>query len=176
VKFAETSLDGVVVVECTPSTDERGSFMRTFDASLWREHGLDPAVVQTSVSRNTRRGTLRGLHFQAEPHAEPKLVRCSRGAIFDVAVDLRRDSPTYCGWYGLELTSENGLMLQIAPGFAHGFLTLADDTEVAYQIATAYEPSAGRGVRWDDPAFAVDWPLEPIVISERDATYPDFAP
>jgi dTDP-4-dehydrorhamnose 3,5-epimerase len=173
--FQETELDGVVVVELERVSDERGTFARTFDASEWSERGLSSMVLQCSVSSNPARGTLRGLHFQEEPHAEAKLVRCSRGAIYDVAVDLRRDSPTFCRWIGFELTAENGRMLHIAEGLAHGFLTLSDDVDVEYQISNAYVPEAARGVRWDDPVFGIEWPAPPTVISERDRTFADFA-
>lgn len=150
--------------------DERGFFARTYDAAE-----LGP-VVQMSTSFNARAGTLRGLHFQADPHGEDKLVRCTRGAIFDVAVDLRAGSPTLHRWFGAELSEENGVALWIPKGFAHGFLTLADDTEVVYQMSAFYAPEAARGLRWDDPAFAIRWPGPVRVISERDAGYPDFNP
>jgi dTDP-4-dehydrorhamnose 3,5-epimerase len=173
--FHETELEGVVIVELERVTDERGSFARTFDADEWKRQGLAPSVLQCSVSSNPAPGTLRGLHYQEEPHAEAKLVRCARGAIYDVAVDLRRDSPTFCRWVGVELSEENGRMLHIAEGLAHGFLTLTPDAEVVYQISTAYNPEAAAGVRFDDPAFAIEWPAPPLVISERDRTYPDFS-
>lgn len=159
--------------------DERGWFARTFDAEVFAAHGLDPAVVQCNVSYNARAGTLRGMHFQADPHGEDKLVRCQRGALFDVIVDLRADSATRGQWFGVELTPENGRSLFIPKGFAHGFQTLADDTEVHYQMSTPYVPGAGDGVRWDDPAFGIEWPPAPAggrIISERDAAYPDHAP
>jgi dTDP-4-dehydrorhamnose 3,5-epimerase len=174
MKFRETELAGVVIVELERVMDGRGTFARTFDANEWSERGLSPSILQCSVSSNPARGTLRGMHFQENPYAESKLVRCSRGAIYDVAVDLRRDSPSFCRWVGVELSEENGRMLHIAEGLAHGFLTLAADTEVAYQISSAYVPQAARGVRWDDPAFGIDWPSPPVVISERDRTFPDF--
>jgi len=176
VIFEDTGLEGLVVVELERVPDERGSFARTFDAAEWAARSLDPRVAQCSVSRNHRRGTLRGLHYQAHPHEEVKLVRCSRGAIFDVAVDVRPASPTYCAWYGTELSDENGRMLYVPAGFAHGFVTLADATQVEYQISTAYVASHARGARWDDPAFGIRWPVAPEVMSERDRTYPDFAP
>lgn len=171
-----TELADLVLVELEPAADERGSFTRTFDAALWQEHGLPSEVVQCSVSRNRRRGTLRGLHFQEEPHGETKLVRCSRGAIFDVVVDLRRSSPTYCRWFGQELSERNDLMLVVPRGFAHGFLTLEDASEVHYQMSTPFVPEAARGVRWNDSAFGIVWPFAPDVISERDQTLPDFTP
>jgi dTDP-4-dehydrorhamnose 3,5-epimerase len=172
--FVETGLERLVVVESIERVDERGSFIRTFDADQWHEEGLASRVVQCSLSRNTRRRTLRGMHYQELPHGEAKLVRCSRGAIFDVAVDLRRDSPTFRRWFGIELTESNGRMLHIPEQFAHGFLTLADDTEVAYQMSAIYAPDYARGVRWDDPAFGIEWPALPEVMSERDRQYPDF--
>jgi len=135
---------------------------------------MSSRVVQCNLSRNLARGTLRGLHHQAAPHEEAKLVRCSRGTIFDVAVDLRPDSPTFRDWFGQELSTENGRMLFVPEGLAHGFITLTDDSEVLYQMSEPYEASAARGVRWDDPAFAIEWPLEPVMISERDRTFPDF--
>jgi dTDP-4-dehydrorhamnose 3,5-epimerase len=165
-----TPLEGVLVVEPERLPDERGWFARTYDVA-----DLAP-VVQMSTSFNARAGTLRGLHFQADPHGEDKLVRCTRGAVFDVAVDLRSGSPTLHRWFGVELSEENGVALWIPKGFAHGFQTLADDTEVLYAMSTPYVPGAGRGVRWDDPAFGIEWPQPPAsgrVMSERDATYPD---
>jgi dTDP-4-dehydrorhamnose 3,5-epimerase len=162
-----------------PIGDERGWFARTFDAEAFAAGGLEPAVAQSSVSHNERAGTLRGLHFQRDPHAEDKLVRCQRGAMFDVIVDLRPGSPTRGEWFGLELTPQNGRSLYVPKGFAHGFQTLVEDTEVHYQISTAYVPGAGDGVRWDDPAFGIAWPPAPPggrTISERDRAYPDFGP
>lgn len=135
---------------------------------------MSPHVRQCSLSRNVSRGTLRGMHYQAPPHGECKLVRCSRGAIFDVAVDLRPESPTFRRWYGIELSDENDTMLYIPEGFAHGFLTLTDSSEVLYQISVAYAPDHARGVRWNDAAFAIAWPEQPRVLSERDRSFPDF--
>ena len=175
--FTETPLAGAWTIQPTPLEDERGSFMRVFDAELWREHGLEPAVVQCSVSFNTRRGTLRGLHFQASPYGEAKLVRCARGAIYDVIVDLREASPTYCRWFGVELTESNRTMLYVPLGLAHGFQTLADASEVHYQMSQTHVETHGRGVRWDDPAFGIEWPrTDERVMSERDRTYADFRP
>jgi dTDP-4-dehydrorhamnose 3,5-epimerase len=179
VRFAETPLDGLWLVELELLGDERGWFARTFDAREFAERGLDPAVVQCNASFNAEVDTLRGMHFQAPPHGEPKLVRCVAGAIFDVAIDLRPGSPTFCRWYGAELSEANDRMLFIPAGFAHGYQTLRTDTQLLYQMGHEYVPDAGRGVRWDDPAFAIAWP-EPVssrrTISERDASYPDFAP
>jgi dTDP-4-dehydrorhamnose 3,5-epimerase len=172
--FRETDLDGVVVVELDLSVDERGSFARTFDVDEWRNRGLCPDVSQCSVSRNADRGTLRGMHYQAEPYGEHKLVRCSRGAIFDVALDLRPESETFCSWVGVELSEGSDTMLHIPAGCAHGFVTLAAGTEVLYQISTPYMPSHARGVRWDDPGFDIRWPVTPTTMSERDRSYPDF--
>ncbi len=173
--FRETGLDGLVVVELEPSEDVRGSFAPTFDAAEWERRGLSAEVAQSGISTNSRRGTLRGLHFQREPDAQAKLVRCSRGAVFDVGVDIRPDSPTYRQWFGTELSADNGRMLHVAEGFAHGFLTLADESEVVYQMSAPYTPEAEGGIRWDDPGIDVDWPATPVVLSDRDRDYPDYA-
>jgi dTDP-4-dehydrorhamnose 3,5-epimerase len=170
MRLVETSLQGVLLVELEHLGDERGYFARTYDAAE-----MSP-IVQMSTSFNVRAGTLRGLHFQREPHGESKLVRCTRGAIFDVAVDLRPGSPTLHEWFSVELSAGNGRALLIAPGFAHGFQTLADDSEVLYAMDAPYVGEAASGVRWDDPAFAIDWPDPPPggrTMSERDAAYPD---
>ena len=156
--------------------DDRGFFARTYCREEFAAHGLNPDLAQCSVSFNLARGTLRGMHFQAAPHEEDKLVRCTQGAIYDVLVDLRPASPTFKRWLGAELSAENRRSLYIPAGLAHGFLTATPNAEVYYQISTPYHPDSARGVRWDDPAFGIEWPEEPIVISERDANYPDFAP
>lgn len=177
MRFTQTPLTGVWVIELDLLGDERGWFARTFDAEEFAARGLNPTVAQCNASFNAKRDTLRGMHYQADPHGESKLVRCVRGAIFDVALDLRADSPTYRGWHGVELSAENRLAFYIPAGIAHGFQTLDEDCEVLYQMGTLYMPESARGVRWDDPAFAIEWP-EPRgkrVIAERDATYPDFA-
>jgi dTDP-4-dehydrorhamnose 3,5-epimerase len=178
MQFLQTPLPGAWVVELELLGDERGWFARTFDAEEFRARGLNDAVVQCNASFNARSGTLRGMHYQAEPHGESKLVRCVRGAIFDVAVDLRPGSPTRCRWHGVELSAQNRRALYIPAGLAHGFQTLTDDCEVLYQMGHHYVPEAARGVRWDDPAFAIEWPQPPAerVISEKDRAYPDFAP
>jgi dTDP-4-dehydrorhamnose 3,5-epimerase len=177
MKLEPTPLPGAYVVRLERLADERGWFARTYDPEPLREAGIDPTDVQCSVSFNARAGTLRGMHFQEAPHAEDKLVRCTRGAVYDVIVDLRRESSTYCRWFAVELTPDNGLELLVPKGFAHGFLTLADDTEVHYQMSYPFVPGAGRGVRWDDPAFGIEWPAAAErVMSERDASYPDFRP
>jgi len=173
----ETPIVGAFVAEVEPARDDRGLFARTFDRELFAARGLAADVVQSSVSYNVRAGTLRGLHYQADPHGEEKLVRCVRGAIHDVIVDLRPDSPTYCGWFGLDLDEESRRALYIPKGIAHGFQTLADASEVLYQMSTAYVPEAARGVRWDDPAFGVRWPdAVERTMSDRDRSYPDFTP
>jgi dTDP-4-dehydrorhamnose 3,5-epimerase len=173
-----TRIAGAYAVEVAPARDERGLFARTFDRDALAEHGLAADVVQASVSFNARAGTLRGLHYQAEPHGEDKLVRCVRGAVHDVIVDLRPDSPTYCEWLGLELDDESRNALYVPRGCAHGFQTLTDGAELLYMMTTPYVPEAARGVRWDDPAFGIAWPEPPgpRVMSERDRAYPDFTP
>lgn len=174
--FTETRLAGTYAVELEKHEDERGYFARIFGADEFERAGLNPAIAQCSTSFNRLAGTVRGMHFQAHPHEECKLVRCTRGAIFDVALDLRKGSPTYLEWVGFELPAENGRMLYIPEGLAHGFQALADETEVAYQISQPYIPSHARGVRWNDPAFGIEWPLAVTTISERDQNYPDFSP
>jgi dTDP-4-dehydrorhamnose 3,5-epimerase len=176
MRFNQTPLPGAWVIELDLLGDERGWFARSFDAAEFQERGLSPAVVQCNASFNARAGTVRGMHYQADPHGEPKLIRCVRGAIFDVAVDLRPDSPAYRRWHGVELSAENKLAFYIPIGLAHGFQTLTDSCEVLYQMGSAYVPDAARGVRWDDPAFAIEWPEYPgeRTISEKDRAYPDF--
>ena len=176
MRFVQTPLPGAWVIELEQIDDERGWFARTFDAEEFAAHGLNPAVAQCNVSLNLRRDTLRGMHYQAEPHGESKLVRCVRGAIFDVAVDVRPGSATCRRWHAAQLSAENRLAFYIPAGLAHGFQTLTDNAEVLYQMGDPYVPEAARGVRWDDPAFAIDWP-EPLgerTISERDRAFPDF--
>jgi dTDP-4-dehydrorhamnose 3,5-epimerase len=177
MRFLETPLAGVCVIELDRLTDERGWFARSFDAEEFAARGMNPAVVECNTSFNARRGTVRGMHYQAEPHGESKLVRCIRGAVFDVALDLRDGSPTRLAWHGVELTEDNRRALYIPAGLAHGFQSLSDDSELLYLMGNAYVPDATRGVRWDDPAFAIEWPAAdgPRIVSERDASYPDFA-
>jgi dTDP-4-dehydrorhamnose 3,5-epimerase len=174
MRFLPTEIPGAFLIEPERFADERGWFARTWAAEELAERGLEPGVVQCSASFNPRRGTLRGLHFQLPPFAEVKIVRCTRGAIFDVAVDLRPDSPTFRCWIGAELTPENGRALYIPRGFAHGMLTLADATEVSYQISAPYSPVHARGVRYDDPAFGIAWPGRVALIAPRDRDYPDL--
>jgi dTDP-4-dehydrorhamnose 3,5-epimerase len=175
MRFTELSLSGLFLIEPELLQDERGFFARTWCQSEFAEHGLNPQLVQCNVSFNHRQGTLRGLHYQAAPHAEDKLIRCTRGRIFDVAVDLRSESPTYLHWFGIELTQDNLRMLYIPRGFAHGFQTMVDQSEVFYQMSQAYHPASAQGVRWNDPAFGIDWPpTSQRIISQRDRNYPDF--
>ena len=175
MRFIETAIPGVWVVEPEPMPDERGFFARLFSRDEFEARGLNPALAQSSVSFNAKRGTLRGMHWQAAPHAEAKLVRCTRGAIFDVALDLRERSASRLRWHGVELSADNRRMLYIPEGFAHGFLTLEDHTNVFYLMSEFYAPEYARGFRWDDPAFKISWPDTPEVISERDASYADFS-
>ncbi len=174
MRLSPTTLPDVLLVEVTALSDERGLFARTYDEALFARSGLPTRWPQCNTSWNRHRGTLRGLHYQAEPHGEPKLVRCTRGRVFDVAVDLRPASPDFRRWVGIELSAEARDALYIPAGFAHGFLTLEDDCEVFYQMGENYVPELARGVRWNDPAFAIVWPAVPAVLSERDAAYPDF--
>jgi len=167
-----TVLPGAFILEPQPHADERGLFARTYGEREFRELGLEPCGRQWSVSYNKRRGTLRGLHYQADPHGETKLVRCVIGAVWDVIVDLRPDSPTRGKWAGVELTQANRLALYIPKGFAHGFQTLADDSELLYGITPDYVPEAARGIRWDDPGVSIAWRLPPVNLSPRDAALP----
>jgi dTDP-4-dehydrorhamnose 3,5-epimerase len=170
--FTETELKGVFVIRPELIEDERGFFSRTWAPEEFAGRGLNPVVAQCNISYNRRRGTVRGMHFQAAPHEEAKLVRCTRGAIYDVAVDLREDSPTYLKWTAVELNERNRLMFYIPEGFAHGYQTLEDDTELSYQVSEYYHPESARGLRWDDPALGIEWPLEVTIISDRDQQHP----
>lgn len=172
--FTETPLPGAFVVELEKRMDERGFFARTFCVDEFKTHGLNPNLVQCSAAFNLRRGTLRGFHWQAPPKAEDKVVRVTRGAIHDVIVDLRSDSPTYLQHVAVELTADNGRMLYIPKGFAHGLQTLADDTEVFYQMSEFFAPECSRGARWNDSAFGVEWPLPNPIMNERDRNWDDF--
>jgi dTDP-4-dehydrorhamnose 3,5-epimerase len=174
--FHKTKLPGVVEIEMDLQQDERGFFARSWCEKEFQEHGLNPRVVQCNVSFNERKGTLRGVHYQAEPDQEAKLVRCTRGGLYDVAVDLRPQSATFMQWVGTELTAANRRALYVPEGCAHGFLTLEDKTEVFYQMSEFYHPEAARGVRWNDPAFRIVWPGTVEVISDRDRMHPDFEP
>jgi dTDP-4-dehydrorhamnose 3,5-epimerase len=172
--FTETPLPGAYAIDPERIADERGFFARMFEPREFEAHGLNPRVAQCSLSFNPRRGTLRGMHYQRAPFEEAKLVRCTRGAIHDVIIDLRPGSRTFRGHFGIALDAESRRMLYIPEGFAHGFLTLTDDAEVSYQMSQIYSPAHAAGVRWDDPAFGIVWPGTVAVIAERDRTYPDF--
>ena len=172
MRFVQTELAGAWLIELTPVYDDRGSFTRTFCEKEMAEHSLVSRFVQHSRSRSAQRGTLRGMHFQRPPHGEVKIVSCTRGAIVDVALDLRPDSPTRYKWVMFELTPENNRQLYIPEGFAHGFQTLTADAEVSYLISQFYSPSSAAGARHDDPAFAIEWPLEPVGLSEKDRAWP----
>jgi dTDP-4-dehydrorhamnose 3,5-epimerase len=170
--FTPSPLAGVYVIDIERRIDERGFFARTYCAQEFAEQGLGPELRQCSVSCNPHKGTLRGMHYQGAPHEEHKLVRCTAGVIYDVIVDIRPASPTYRRWFGAELSADNRRALFIPPGCAHGFLSLTDHTEVYYMISVAYAPDFSRGVRWNDPAFAIEWPFTPTTLSSRDAAYP----
>ncbi len=172
MRFAESELQGAWIIELEPFEDDRGSFARFFCENEFRAHGLETRFVQHSVSRNNRAGTLRGMHFQASPREETKLVTCIRGAVHDVIIDLRPGSPTFHRWISVELTDQNRLQLYIPKGFAHGFQTLVDDSEVMYLISEFYDPRASDGVSYDDPAFEIPWPLPISAISDKDKRWP----
>jgi len=176
VIFHETGLPGAYLIELERREDERGFFARTYCAEEFAAHGLKPTVVQANLSYNHRAGTLRGMHYQVPPAAETKLVRCTAGAVHDVIVDLRPDSPTYLKHFGVLLTAENRLALYVPELFAHGYLTLTDGAEVVYQVGEFYTPGAERGIRYDDPALAIPWPREVEVISAKDSSWPPFQP
>ena len=174
--FSETDLPGAFVVDLEKREDERGFFARSFCVREFEAYGLDPFIAQCNISYNRHAGTLRGMHYQSYPAAETKMVRCTRGRIYDVIVDLRPDSPTYCRWQSFELSEDNYRALYIPEGFAHGFQTLEDKTDVLYQMSEYYAPDCARGVRFDDPAFGIKWPVEHRIISEKDCSYEDFKP
>jgi dTDP-4-dehydrorhamnose 3,5-epimerase len=174
VKFQRLPLDGAFSVVTEAHDDERGSFARIWSSAAFAELGLAPQLAETSLSKTSRRGTLRGLHYQVPPHAEAKLVTCLRGTMWDVIVDLRPDSHSYRQWHGSELDASRRGSVYVPEGCAHGFIALSDDVLVIYQISSAYDPPSTRGVRWNDPAFAIRWPIEPSMISERDRSYPAY--
>jgi dTDP-4-dehydrorhamnose 3,5-epimerase len=174
MEFVPLAIANAYLVVLQPHVDERGYFARAWDSEELRERGLASRIAQSSLSHNRRRGTLRGLHYQAAPHEEAKFVTCVRGAIWDVIADLRQDSPTFLQWHGEELSADNLHGLYIPEGCAHGFLTRLDDSTVLYQISTPFEPEGARGVRWNDPAFGIEWPDSPTLISDRDSSYLDF--
>jgi dTDP-4-dehydrorhamnose 3,5-epimerase len=174
VIFRESPLRGCFVIEPEAIRDERGFFARSWCRAEAERYGLVPDVAQCNISFNDSKGTLRGMHYQAEPHPEAKLVRCTRGSLYDVVVDLRGDSPTFRQWFAVDLTADDHRMVYVPAGMAHGFQTLEDGTEVFYQMSTAYVAELARGVRWNDPAFAITWPLPNPILSERDRSYPDW--
>jgi len=172
--FLETKLPGLFEIHIDARPDDRGFFARTWCQEEFTSRGLSGKVVQCSMSFSSRRGTLRGLHYQVAPHQETKLIHCTRGAIYDVVLDLREESPTYKDWFAVTLTAEKHNMIYVPEGFAHGFLTLEDGCEVSYQMSESWNAESARGVRWDDPAFRIQWPAKVEMISERDRSYPDF--
>jgi dTDP-4-dehydrorhamnose 3,5-epimerase len=174
MRFREITPFEAIIIEPDPVSDERGLFARLFDADVFRARGLPVEFVQASTSFNVRRGTLRGLHYQAKPHAEAKLLRCTAGAMFDVIVDIRHGSATFGQWRSVELSEENRFTLYVPPGFAHGFETLVDGTEISYQMTVPYAADAERGIIWNDPDLAITWPMSPSVISDRDRALSPF--
>jgi dTDP-4-dehydrorhamnose 3,5-epimerase len=175
VIFTPTPLAGAFVIEPEPIPDARGLFARTWCQRELQAHGLESRLAQCSTSFNKRKGTLRGMHYQTAPFAETKIVRCTRGSMYDVIIDLRPESATFARHFGATLTADNRRAMYIPTGFAHGFQTLEDDTEVLYQISEFYSPEHSRGVRWNDPAFGIEWPAAERIMADRDRTYPDFA-
>lgn len=176
MKFEPTPLGGAFLIELEKRGDDRGFFARAFCRNEFRQHRLPEVFVQVNNSLSAERGTLRGLHYQLAPKAETKLVRCIKGALWDVILDLRPDSDTFGRWFGAELTAENRRMMLVPKGFAHGFVTLEPDTEAFYFVDEFYAPDRERGVRWNDPRFSIEWPIEPCVISDKDRAHPDFDP
>jgi dTDP-4-dehydrorhamnose 3,5-epimerase len=174
MRFIPSSLEGLFLVELEAIEDDRGFFARSYCHQEFDRAGLDPCAAQCNISFNRKRGTIRGMHWAAHPHAEAKLVRCTAGAILDVVVDIRRSSPTFGEWAGFELSQSNRNALYVPVGFAHGFQTLTDSCEVFYQMSAVFAPQAARGARWNDPAFGIQWPIGEIVISHRDQGFPDF--
>jgi dTDP-4-dehydrorhamnose 3,5-epimerase len=172
--FSKTDLEGAFLIRPERIEDERGFFARTYCTQELADHGIDSQVVQRSISYNRRRGTLRGMHFQIAPHEESKLVSCVSGSIYDAIIDLRRSSPTYRRWFAATLSAEDFEMLFVPKGCAHGFITLADDTTVHYEMSGFHHPESARGVRYDDPSFGIEWPMSPVLINERDRGYPSF--
>ena len=174
MKFVETKLQGLLMVEFEIHEDERGFFTRSWCQKEFQARGLNSQLVQCDISFNHKRGTLRGLHYQTDPHDEVKLVRCTKGRIYDVAVDMRPSSRTFKKWFAVELAADSHLMLYIPTGFAHGFQTVEDESEIFYQMSNFYNPISARGVRWNDPAFGITWPIKNPILSEKDKSYEDF--
>jgi len=176
MKFTASRIPGAWIIDITAIHDHRGFFAMTWLPDDFRKHGIDPPLAQCNLAFNHKRGTLRGMHFQAAPYAQAKIIRCTRGGLLDVIVDLRPESPTYRQWDAVELTADNHRMFYMPEGIAHGYLTLADETEAYYHASTPWQPSAESGVRWNDPAFAISWPFAPVLISDKDAAWPDHVP
>ena len=176
MKFIETPVQGCLIIEPDRFDDDRGFFSRIWDQKEFTERGLSTAFAQFNLAYNHKAATLRGMHFQSAPNAEVKLVRCTRGSVYDAIIDLRPDSPTYLKWAGVELTADNYRTFYVPKGCAHGYATLVDKAEVAYQVSDPYAPASAGGVRWNDPVFGVKWPITPTIIHQRDATYPDYKP
>lgn len=175
--FTPAGIDGLFVIELKKIEDQRGSFARTFCKREFEDHGLTSVFVQGNTAVSRRKGTLRGMHYQKEPYAEAKLVRCIRGAAFDVAIDLRPASQTYCRWFGVEITAKNNRLLYVPEGFAHGYQALADNSELFYMVSQFYTPQAEQGLRWNDSRFNIAWPItDAIQLSDKDRSWPDFAP
>ena len=174
MNFTETILKGAFIIDVEPREDERGFFARSWCEDEFRQHGLNPHLVQCNISFNKKRGTLRGMHYQSAPFAEAKVVRCTMGEIYDVIIDLIPESPTFKQWIGVELTAANRRMLYIPENFAHGFQTLVDDTEVFYQMSEFYYPECAHGIRWNDPTFGVEWNYSPPILSQKDNGFPNF--
>lgn len=176
MRFTPTPLPGAYLIDIEPRGDERGFFARAFCRNEFAEHGLETGFVQVNNSLTARQGTLRGMHYQLEPAAEVKLVRCIAGALWDAIIDLRPQSPSFGRWFGAELSAENRRMMYAPRGFAHGFITLSDNVEALYMVSAFYAPERERGIRWNDPRFAIAWPIAPVVLSDKDRDQPDFAP
>jgi len=173
--FNETELNGAFIIELEKKEDERGFFARSWDTKIFQERDLNPTLAQCNISLSKKRGTLRGMHFQVSPHAETKLIRCTKGKIYDVIIDLRAKSQTYKEWAAFELSENNYKMLYVPEGFAHGFQSLVDNTEIFYQVSEFYSPSAERGIRWNDPTFNIKWSLEEMIISKKDSSWENFS-
>jgi len=176
MKFTETKLPGSYIIELEKRGDDRGFFARFFCKNEFEKIGLDHNIVQINNSLSKDKGTLRGMHYQLAPKAETKIVRCIKGSLFDVIIDLREDSPTFCKWFGAELTSENRKMMYVPKGFGHGFVTLEENSEALYLVTEFYAPELERGIRYNDLYFNIEWPIEPVVISDKDKNHPDFNP
>ena len=174
MKFFETKLNGLYIIELDKFEDNRGFFARSWDSKIFEEKGLNSNCVQANISSNKKRGTLRGMHYQKNPFAEVKFVRCTKGRVFQVAIDLRKESKTYKQWISVELSENNYKMFYVPEGFALGFQALDDNCELSYQVSQFYTPEYESGIRWNDPMFKINWPLEPTVISQKDSSWPDF--